>query len=341
MDHPCKTCGQPVVRVNEKRLWPHKCPDCKKKSQREYGRSYRERTRNRIDWSGLKCGLCGCETTKIPRRGRPSKWCQGCLRKVRTGQSRTRKQIAKAEGRDKIHAGHCSHCHTDFLSDRRNQKYCSPQCARIGSRKKVAITCKNPACGKEFVRCEAQAANGRKYCSWGCFQSVHAAPPCTCCYCKKEFKARPCSNEWQGKNKYCSRDCYLDDRWGKDRPSKKSSPAVVGRACRRSLATSLRKKCKHFGVPFDPACTREAVCERDGWVCQQCGIKCHKGRHRFNKRTRKTSARNAEHDHIVPLSRRDPAKGNTFDNSQCLCRRCNGRKHARGGGQMRLALVEC
>jgi 5-methylcytosine-specific restriction endonuclease McrA len=70
-------------------------------------------------------------------------------------------------------------------------------------------------------------------------------------------------------------------------------------------------------------------------------VQCHKGRHRFNKRTRKMSRRNAEHDHIVPLSAKNSDKGNTFDNSQCLCRKCNGRKRSRRGAQMRLPFVGC
>ena len=174
-----------------------------------------------------------------------------------------------------------------------------------------------------------------------CWQTVHAAQSQECQYCHRPFKIKAIKHEWQGKNKYCSRSCYLDNRWGKDRPRRQSLKSEIDVACRHSLAGSLRKRCKHYGVPFDPACTREAVCVRDGWLCQQCGVKCHKGRHRFNKKTRKISKRNAEHDHIIPLSRRDPAKGNTFDNSQCLCRKCNGRKKNRGGGQMRLNLLEC
>jgi hypothetical protein len=313
--------------------------DCKKEAQREYGRRYREQTRKRINWSGLKCERCGCNAVSAPRRGRPSKWCRDCLRKVRAEQARDRKDRAKAEGRDKIHDRTCEHCQTKFKSARKHQKHCSPSCSRLASRRKTVLRCANAECGRDFVRCEAEARNGRKYCSWQCFQKVHAAAASTCLNCNKQFKAKPYKNEWQGKNKYCCRECYLNDRWGQNRPSKRSSPERIARACRRSLATSLRKRCKVYGVPFDPACTREAVCERDGWICQQCGIKCHKGRHRFNKRTRKTSNRNAEHDHIVPLSWRDPAKGNTFDNSQCLCRKCNGKKHASGGGQMRFVLA--
>jgi len=341
MSHLCKACGRPVVRINDKKPWPEKCAGCKKDAQRQYGREYRNRTRTRIDWSGLKCGRCASSTVVVPRRGRPSKWCRDCLRNVKAEQSRIRKARSKSEGRDRIHAGTCNHCHQAFRSDRIGQKYCSPHCARLASRSRSVIKCSNPSCGKDFARCQAQADAGRKFCCWECFQAVHAAKTHVCHHCRKEFKSKAYKHEWQGKNKYCCRECYRDARWGTKRPRREWSAAAVDRSCRRSLAVSLRKRCKYYGVPFDPACTREAVCERDGWICQQCGVKCHKGRHRFNKRTRKMSRRNAEHDHIVPLAWRAPSKGNTFDNSQCLCRKCNGRKHSKGGGQMRFVLVEC
>jgi 5-methylcytosine-specific restriction endonuclease McrA len=296
-----------------------------------------KRSGSRNDSSCLACALCGSEAIKIPRRGPSSRFCPACLKGVKSEQGRARKKRRQAENRDKIHAGTCGHCSKDFVSASLGQKFCSPLCRVAASRKRVAAPCE--ACGKTIDK--PGRYSRRHFCSRECFLAVHSVPPVACVGCGAAFKPTSYKYEWQGKNKYCCRECYLDDRWGKDRPARKSTPAAVDRACRRSLATSLRKRCKHYGVPFDPACTREAVCERDGWTCQRCGVKCHVGRQRFSKKTRKISRRSAEHDHIVPLSRRDPAKGNTFDNSQCLCRKCNLRKSARGGGQMRLALVGC
>jgi len=340
MEHPCKACGQPVVRLNEKKPWPEKCPACKKVFQREQQRQWRESVlvpMRRARWLSAKCEACGCSIGIEPRRGPIPKACGECMQKNKHARETRR----RASGKHKIHELNCKQCGSLFSSERKKQKHCSTECAHLAHRSRVTLKCANPQCGKDFDKCQAQAANGRKFCSWECFQAVHVADLCTCQGCGKLFKAKSYKHEWQGKNKYCSKDCYYDHRFGANRPGKTSSPAIIDRACRRSLATSLRKRCKHYGVPFDPDCTREAVCERDRWICQQCGIKCHKGRHRFNKVTRKMSKRNAEHDHIVPLARRDPTRGNTFDNSQCLCRRCNGRKHARGGGQMRFALAGC
>jgi hypothetical protein len=273
----------------------------------------------------------------VSRKGRPPKWCCQCLRLVRAEREKT----AKIVGKRRPHKKTCRLCGQTFASCRTEQQYCSTNCAHLANRRRTVVRCANTQCGKDFEQCAGKSSRRKKFCCMACRRAVHAAMACECQSCGKPFKAKAYQNEWQGKNKYCCRECYLDHRWGSARPAKKASPDAAARACRRSLHTSLRKRCKHYGVPFDPVCTREAVCERDGWVCQQCGVKCHKGRHWFNKTTRKMSKRNAEHDHIVPLSRRDPTKGNTFDNSQCLCRRCNGRKGARGGGQMRLALAEC
>jgi 5-methylcytosine-specific restriction endonuclease McrA len=49
--------------------------------------------------------------------------------------------------------------------------------------------------------------------------------------------------------------------------------------------------------------------------------------------------RNAEHDHIWPLSVKG-SPGNVFENSQCLCRKCNMAKGDTAEGQLRLCLEE-
>jgi 5-methylcytosine-specific restriction endonuclease McrA len=91
-------------------------------------------------------------------------------------------------------------------------------------------------------------------------------------------------------------------------------------------------------VTFDPACTREAVLARDNNVCQKCYIKCNK-EYRLHAKTKTPHWRNAEHDHIVPLSV-PGSPGNVFENSQCLCRRCNAKKGNTPEGQLRLCLEE-
>ena len=90
---------------------------------------------------------------------------------------------------------------------------------------------------------------------------------------------------------------------------------------RRSYRKSgnLRSRCKRFGVEYDSRVNRLSVCDRDGWICAICGVKTIKEVNRKNP-----SPLEGTLDHIVPLSRR--TKGNTWDNAQCACRRCNCQK---------------
>jgi 5-methylcytosine-specific restriction endonuclease McrA len=145
-------------------------------------------------------------------------------------------------------------------------------------------------------------------------------------------------NPWQNKGKYCCPECYRDHRWGNHRPRKRRGAAVRRAAGNSALATSLRKRCKVYGVTFDPACTRQAVLERDGWRCQKCRILCNK-EYKLDAATKSPHWKNAEHDHIVPLSV-SGSPGNVFENSQCLCRRCNCKKSDKPEGQLRLCLEE-
>ncbi len=69
------------------------------------------------------------------------------------------------------------------------------------------------------------------------------------------------------------------------------------------------------------------VFDRDKWRCQLCGIRTPKAlRGTYNDVA-------PELDHIIPLSLGGP---HSYINTQCACRRCNGRKRARPMGQMLL-----
>jgi hypothetical protein len=326
MCRSCLDCGVEIQRRPPERRWPLRCSSCRKNSART-----KQHEECLARWSCLSCKDCGKPIAATPKRGPLPGRCVQCTLVVRRKQSAMRRL-----SRDTlIHRHHCQHCNQPFRSARPRQKFCSSQCGHLASRSRSQIACQR--CGSQF-EIDASRAEKRRFCSWDCWTAIRPSHEKTCVGCGQSF-TRSINGKMphQDKGKYCSRECYLDHRWGSSRPRKRASKSGLDSACRRSLATSLRKRCKQFSVPFDPACTREAVCERDGWVCQQCGVKCHKGRHRFNRRTRRTSLRSAEHDHIVPLSWSVPDKGNTFDNSQCLCRKCNGKKGRRGGGQMLIA----
>lgn len=327
----CVSCGGAVVRINDKKPWPHRCASCKAQAVREYQKAYCARTRKRVDWSNLTCQRCGSAACTVPRRGRPSRWCKDCLRSVRTEQGRARRARAKADERDKPHLIVCNSCQVEFRSNRKTTACAA--CVKRIRHENFYVTVPCSACGQAHERSRLRLTT-TMFCSMECFRAHRAAPIVQCQHCGKDFKRKAHATPWHGKNKFCSQECSLTSRWGESRPRKESSPQAVQRAARRARMTTLKHRCRKYGVPFDPECTREAVCERDEWKCQECGIQCHKGPWRINRKTRKASLRNAEHDHIIPLAWGIPDKGNTFENSQCLCRKCNGRKSCKRGGQL-------
>lgn len=281
----------------------------------------------------LTCCGCGVVIFRNGVRGRNPIRCRACRLAFRAASSRH-------GGRQAIHSHQCKTCNKTFASCRKSQHFCSYDCMHMGQRRRLLVCCCNSDCNKPFETTPSRLAKGSSYCSRKCAEARFPAPlVCQNPKCKRRFRMKHVTkNPWQNKGKYCCPECYRNHRWGNHRPRKKSSAAVRRAACDASLATSLRKRCKVYGVTFDPACTRQAVLERDGWRCQKCRILCNK-EYKLHPATKSPSWRNAEHDHIVPLSVPGSA-GNVFENSQCLCRRCNCRKSDKSEGQLRLRLEE-
>lgn len=82
---------------------------------------------------------------------------------------------------------------------------------------------------------------------------------------------------------------------------------------------NYRQRCRHYGVHYDPAVTREGVIARDNGVCQICGKLCNP----LDRRWGSSGPDFPTLDHIIPL-----AKGgaHTWENSQCACGICNSYK---------------
>lgn len=241
------------------------------------------------------------------------------------------------------HAKACQHCGASFDTHHKKQKFCSPRCNQIANRRRELRECKNPACGERFEvrRNTAQKGEG-KYCSRKCFYDhVHPHRTCQNPLCSKQFRMKHTTkNPWKNKGKYCSPECYRNHRWGQHHNQHPNTKRCKGkRSSQAALATSLRKRCKVFGVTFDPSCTREAVLNRDGWRCQKCRKACV--REYIIDSADARFWKNAEHDHIIPLSLGPKVSpGNVFENSQCLCKRCNLKKSNKPEGQLRLSLEE-
>ena len=204
------------------------------------------------------------------------------------------------------------------------------------------ITCANAKCSRSFYVTPSQYAIGTRCCSAKC-RAEHMRLPDS--FCQKPACGKRIMRQSQGSRKaalkkdsmkYCCRECAWDHRWGAGRPRKKWSKSHLASASAGALRTSLRKKCKLLDVPNDEECTRLEVLERDGWVCQMCRIDCNR-EYTIDPKTRRPDPRNAEHDHIIPLTEEN-SPGNVFPNSQCLCRKCNNKKRAKSWGQLRLDL---
>lgn len=281
------------------------------------------------------CCDCGVEIFKNGngRLGRNPKRCRSCRLACRAAAGRGRRPPVR-------HMHKCKQCHHFFESCRNDQQFCSYSCMHLGQRSRLSVKCFNPACNKDLEVCPSKLAKGNVYCSRLCAKSRYRPPfICQNPACAKEFRMKHATkNKWQNAGKYCSPSCYQDHRFGADRPRMPSSKAARRAASCCALGKSLRKRCKVFGVTFDPACTRQAVLERDGWVCQKCHVLCNKD-YVFLAGTRTPCDRNAEHDHIVPLSKAG-SPGNVFENSQCLCRGCNSTKSDKSEGQLRLCIEE-
>lgn len=323
MQRQCVDCGLSLCKNPSGTNWPKRCLACKHLRVSAHQRKHAavlSATRTAVR-RGLSCQGCGVDLSPA-KRGRRPKWCGPCRLKQRACSRPLKGQT-------------CLHCSQDFSARNAKQKYCSHDCSHAADRKRVTVRC--GCCSKPFqvTPCNLR---GRKYCSTECRAVGRQSPPCKCQHCGKEFKRKHRTHAWQGKNKFCSRECAWDARWGEGRPRKGGSAAAKRSWSQKTRTTTIRHRCKHYGRPCDVTCTREAVCERDGWVCQQCGIQCHKGEWRIDAATRKTDPRNAEHDHIWPLSVRG-GPGNVLENSQCLCRRCNSKKRNKVGGQLRLSLT--
>ena len=288
----------------------------------------------------MSTSCCNCQDTLPPTepRGRPRKRCIACQKLHRKKSERLRKASAPRTKYTK----QCTNCHKHFDCAHRKQKTCSEKCRGESQRTRFSLACANKLCGKTFETSPSQYANGRRCCSRKCKCEHQKGPPQLCQNpaCGKVIDrigtGPTAKRTGRDYSKYCSTNCYHDHRWGQSRPRKGASKKVASKAAVAALQTSLRRKCKLLGRPYDPECNRVAVCERDGWVCQMCGIDCLQ-QWTFDKVARKIDGRSAEHDHIIALATAG-SPGNVFPNSQCLCHACNFKKRTAAHGQLRLDL---
>lgn len=298
-DRTCDTCGAKFVSSHIKRS---RCYSCQ---PRGFGGGKRKKS----------CGDCGATFIGGPLRT----FCGACLSRR---YSHRKGFVVEGSIRSRQHA--CKKCGAMFPDQSRrggNNKnlYCSRKCASSIRAAAVSAACAEQRFpldlsewfhGWDRQRCEA------RQCIWcgNDFECSSSSPSWWCgCGLKARFnnnagkECRGCGEGWT-------------EEWGPN--------AIWCVACARTRAIWLkriakratsnhRKRCKKYGVPFDRSVHKDKVCERDGWVCQICGVKTIKE----NPDVRRRSPLKGTVDHIIPLSH--GIKGHTWDNVQCACRRCN------------------
>ena len=339
MSSTCVDCGMLFERRNPRGRLPKRCIECKRKRACKVAKDWAANNPEKVAKRNkgprhATCVDCFCDIRHAGKRGPLAKRCKPCSEKhEKTRNTNKRPKYSHV----------CKVCGYTFSTGRKTQHACSPACRIVWASRRESLKFHSPSsdpCGRPG--CNNRRKNGTKYCSKECRKASQFSPPkfCQNPVCGKEIN-RPSQGPKKialgaDKRKYCCRECFQDHRWGIERPRKQWSEQHKVRSAVSVLRTSLRKKCKLLGVPHDEECTRLAVLERDNWICQQCGIECNR-QYEIDFKTRRPSSRNAEHDHIIPLTN-PKTPGNVFPNSQCLCRKCNNKKRAKSFGQLRLDL---
>lgn len=251
----------------------------------------------------------------------------------------------------------CQYCGKEFVAHNKSKVYCSKKCKDIALRIKKGIRC-NPntepfhkvctICGKSFdtyreatitcssecskerkrqqdnkrhdprcelswdeyvakVKAEAEARNEEKQLAKSridlirhinAYANLKTDKVCACC-------GAVFHNEYPNAI-YCSDKCR---RRTHDKRRRKVKPRT----------SSIRKRCRKYGVYYDPSVTSAKVFERDGYICQICGKPTDSSDTSWG-----IIGPNAPTvDHIVALAN---GGTHTWDNVQCAHAICNSYK---------------
>lgn len=255
----------------------------------------------------LTCARCGTQFTYHRRK-------KYCSFHCRPSKPEPATRLADAACRQ---WHECAVCGTMFQPKKKGRTTtCGRKCGMLWAGFKSGV--KQSGCRVSHsvrrVRCATCAAPMTQhrteiYCSDECRnveayrKVVHAYRPFAgvCLECAKEFSA-PYGDK---RRVFCSKPCSLK---AARRIARKKHRAVL-KAARVENVSPTR------------------VFMRDGWRCQSCGTKTPRAkRGTYDDRA-------PELDHIVPLSL---GGDHSYQNTQCLCRRCNAAKSNGAGGQLLL-----
>lgn len=263
----------------------------------------------------VKCGPCMGRRRPngppLPKKARPRKPTKERIRSDR---------FTFVPGRVETSCGHCKKTLWIFpkLFAKQQRHYCGRSCRGLADRHAVPHRFQCIRCGKQ---CSMQGNPRQKqkglYCSRKCAASTRS---------DKAEGRKAIRVAWKQLGKWLH-------AWGQQEigprvtalerllfPSDRKLHRIklfrVRRQRAKGKSGKLRSRCKRFGVEYDSRVNRLSVCNRDGWICAICGVKTIREVNRKHPNPLEGTL-----DHIIPLSKR--TKGNTWDNAQCACRRCN------------------
>ena len=247
------------------------------------------------------CGTCGKQLLSVSRL-----YCSNsCKRK------------AEAERRQEAQPNRqCLLCGRTFKPKRADRgKCCSRGCGLAYNGFAVAV---RKGGGRIFVRSK------RKLCV-GCGKVHGRASP----YCTVDCKSQNAKTYYAPITHSVCRNCGVSF----DRRSTGATRWMCSEVCANDAAATVKRKNRKARRALERGAVRAEsvdpleVFERDNWRCGICKRKTHKAK-------RGTYHQLApELDHIVALAN---GGSHTWENVQCSCRECNGRKGARNYGQLLL-----
>lgn len=302
------------------------------------------------------CNGCGMEAIHSGSRGRLPTRCRPCSEKTSHGPERpcslcgatfsprteTQDQCGRL-CRDKARRAwapetlDCRWCGKPFLQTNHAQAVCSSRCKvsywrsrnpdavermRVAAAAKAAEAPRKPYKAKPQTVCAVRFTQCRRCDAWLDPRKLTAVL-CASTHCQRE-DARMVANMWaENQHKKAAPEIECETCMARFCPLYGHSGATRCHPCGLAAIKAIRKAAKKLrdalkrGANGGAAVRPDAVFDRDGWLCQLCGVATPKELRGSHGPTA------PELDHIKPVS-----KGGTHDmgNLQCLCRACNSAK---------------
>ena len=277
---------------------------------------------------------------------------------------------------ERIRRTHCVHCGKELTTKQKGnrQQYCGKDCYREHKNVGELVDCVCENCGKVF----RARRDRTTYCSRECaFEDQPTEKACASCgkayrrgysrdYCSERCleRGRPLQCIWCGDSYYGRVEGYCSDECRKAKArqdyydnfvSVQETNEPVALVCpecgkvfecnyhaarrvycsdkcanrKQGRNANHRRRARQYGNGESDSIDSIAVFKRAKWRCEWCGVSTPKS----FRGTIKDRA--PELDHIVALAN---GGTHTWDNVQCLCRKCNGEKGASDAGQLRLRI---